>query len=317
MSLARFYPIGTPGLPWQAAEFDAWRSRLRVQRSYADVVAALHGLPSGLHTMNYGQVRYPGEQFDLLAVHNHWQHARPWVLVTGGVHGYETSGVWGALEFISRHASHWCDHINLLVVPCVSPWAYERVHRWNWDGIDPNRAFRHPSPSQEAAALMRLVSQVKHQWKADFLAHIDLHETTLSDESEFRPALAARDGLPFEPGSIPDGFYLVDDADHPQPEFQRAIIDAVRLVTHIAEPDAKGKLIGSPMVDPGVIRYPLKALGLCASVTGARFTSTTEVFPDSPRTHAAVCNAAQAEAVCAALRYLTTSTLSGAADQGR
>jgi hypothetical protein len=129
--------------------------------------------------------------------------------------------------------------------------------------------------------------------------------------------LAARDGLPFEPGSIPDGFYLVDDADHPQPEFQRAIIDAVRLVTHIAEPDAKGKLIGSPMVDPGVIRYPLKALGLCASVTGARFTSTTEVFPDSPRTHAAVCNAAQAEAVCAALRYLTTSTLSGAADQGR
>jgi hypothetical protein len=32
---------------------------------------------------------------------------------------------------------------------------------------------------------------------------IDLHETTDSDESEFRPALAARDGKPFELGLIP------------------------------------------------------------------------------------------------------------------
>jgi len=306
MSLLRFYPIGTPGLPWQAAEFDAWRSCLGVQRSYADVTAAVRGLPSGLHTLNYGQVCYPGEQFELLAIHNRWQYDRPWVLVTGGVHGYETSGVWGTLEFLSQHAAHWCERFNLLVIPCVSPWAYERVHRWNWDGIDPNRAFRHPSLSQESAALMRLVSQIKQEWKAEFLAHIDLHETTLSDESEFRPALAARDGLPFEPGSIPDGFYLVDDVDNPQPDFQRAIIDAVRSITHIAEPDPQGHLIGTPMVDAGVIRYPIKALGLCAAVTGARYTTTTEVFPDSPRSDAAVCNAAQAAAVCAALLYLTS-----------
>ena len=33
-----------------------------------------------------------------------------------------------------------------------------------------------------------------------FLVHMDLHETTDSDEEEFRPALAARDGKPFEPG---------------------------------------------------------------------------------------------------------------------
>lgn len=54
--------------------------------------------------------------------------------------------------------------------------------------------------------------------------HIDLHETTDTDETEFRPALAARDGEPFEPGAIPDGFYLVDDSDSPQPEFQQALI---------------------------------------------------------------------------------------------
>lgn len=304
MSLSRFYPIGTPGQPWQEAEFDEWRRRWPRQRHYADIACAVAELPKCWYSMHYGQLRYPAEQFDLMAVHNQWQPGRPWALVTAGVHGYETSGVWGSLEFLLHHHAPWVETFNFLVVPCVSPWAYERVHRWNWDGIDPNRSFRHPSPSQEAAALMKLVAHVKNQWNADFLVHVDLHETTLTDESEFRPALAARDGLPFVPGGIPDGFYLVDDTLNPQPEFQRAIIDAVRSVTHIAEPDSQGLLIGSPMVDVGVIRYPLRALGLCASVADARYTTTTEVFPDSPRTNPLVCNEAQAQAVNAALAYV-------------
>jgi hypothetical protein len=133
--------------------------------------------------------------------------------------------------------------------------------------------------------------------------HIDLHETTDSDESEFRPALAARDGVPFEPGEIPDGFYLVDDADNPQPEFQRAVIAAVEKVTHIAPADANGQIIGSPVVSPGVIEYPLKQLGLCPSITDARYKTTTEVYPDSPRTTPEQCNSAQAAAVCAAIDY--------------
>ncbi len=70
---------------------------------------------------------------------------------------------------------------------------------------------------------MRLVAPVRDH----ALMHIDLHETTDTDETEFRPALAARDGKPFEPGEIPDGFYLVDDSENPQPEFQQAVIEAV------------------------------------------------------------------------------------------
>ena len=76
------------------------------------------------------------------------------VLVTGGVHGYETSGVFGALRFLDQHAAHYQGRVNLLVVPCVSPWAYERIHRWNPFAIDPNRSFHTPSPSAEAAALL-------------------------------------------------------------------------------------------------------------------------------------------------------------------
>ena len=147
---------------------------------------------------------------------------------------------------------------------------------------------------------MRLVEPFRDR----VLLHIDLHETTDSDESEFRPALAARDGKAFEPDTVPDGFYLVDDSAHPQPEFQQAVIAAVAKVTHIAPADHDGQIIGSPVVAPGVIEYPLTRLGLCASITTARYKTTTEVYPDSPRATAEQCNAAQIAAVCAAIDFV-------------
>lgn len=215
------------------------------------------------------------------------------------MHGYETSGVHGALRFVDRHASDYAGRVDLLVAPCVSPWAYERIHRWNRDAIDPNRSFRDDSPAQESAALMRLIAPLRER----FIVHIDLHETTDTDESEFRPALAARDGKPYEPGEIPDGFYVVGDTADPQPAFQQAVIAAVAKVTHIAPADANGEIIGAPVAAPGVINYPVRELGLCAGITAARYRTTTEVYPDSPRATAEQCNAAQAAAVCAAIDF--------------
>jgi hypothetical protein len=58
------------------------------------------------------------------------------------------------------------------------------------------------------------------------------------------------------------------------------------------------------VVAPGVIRYPLKAWGLCASLTGARYTTTTEVYPDSPRATPEQCIAAQVAAVGAAIGFV-------------
>jgi acyl carrier protein len=215
------------------------------------------------------------------------------------VHGYESSGVLGALQVVERHAAEFAGRVNLLVAPCVSPWAYERIHRWNAEAIDPNRSFRENSPAAESAALMQLVASLRDR----FLIHIDLHETTDSDETEFRPALAARDGKPFEPDGIPDGFYLVGDAEDPQPEFQQAVIAAVARVTHIAPADANGEIIGSPVVSPGIINYPVKALGLCTSITNARYRTITEVYPDSPRATPEQCNAAQVAAIRAAIDF--------------
>ena len=251
--------------------------------------------------VEYGSLEYGDEgRFPLYALKPRvWDEALPCALVTGGVHGYETSGVHGALQFAERHARDYAGKLNVIVAPCVSPWAYERINRWNAEAIDPNRSFREPSPAGESAALMQLVAPLKGR----FVVHIDLHETTDTDESEFRPALAARDGKPFVAGTIPDGFYLVDDADNPQPAFQQAIIDAVARVTHIAPADPDGTIIGSPVVSPGVIRYAFVPLGLCAGVTGARFATTTEVYPDSPKATPEQCNAAQVAAARAALDF--------------
>ena len=295
------YPIGSPGVAWSDAERAQWLARQKRQRSYAsDVVTAIERLSGRFDMVEYGRLDYSPDHYRLFAVRNlNWHDARPVALVTGGVHGYEASGVHGALQFLDQRAADYAERINLLVVPCVSPWAYERIHRWNAHAIDPNRSFREESPAAESAALLRLVAPLRGR----FLVHIDLHETTDTDESEFRPALAARYGTAFEPGVVPDGFYLVDDTENPQPQFQQAIIDAVAKVTHIAPADASGQIIGSDVVAPGVIRYPMRQLGLCGSITSARYHTTTEVYPDSPRATPEQCNAAQVTAVCAAIEF--------------
>ena len=300
------YPIGTPGVAWGATERAQWLSQQRKRRSYTDeVVTRIERLAARFDIEEYGQLDYPPDHYRQLALRSRgWRDEHPVVLVTGGVHGYETSGVHGALQFLEDRAADYTQRINLLVAPCVSPWAYERIHRWNANAVDPNRSFKEGSAAAESAALLRLVSPLRGR----FLLHVDLHETTDSDESEYRPALAARDGKPSEPGVIPDGFYLVDDRENPQPEFQRAIIEAVARITHIAPADDRNEIIGSPLVAPGVINYPLRELGLCAGISGARYTTTTEVYPDSPRATPEQCNAAQVAACCAAIDFVLRKT---------
>jgi hypothetical protein len=295
------YAIGIPGQPWGPDERARWLAQQTRKRSYVrDVLDRIEPLRARFDAVQYGQIDYGAEHFPVFAIRSRdWREDLPCVLVTGGVHGYETSGVHGALQFVEQHAADYAGRVNLLVVPCVSPWAYERIHRWNAHAVDPNRSFRENSVAAESAALMQLVAPLRDR----FLVHVDLHETTDSDETEFRPALAARDGKPFEPDGVPDGFYLVDDVENAQPEFQQAIIAAVAKVTHIAPADAKGEIIGSRVVGHGVIQYPLRELGLCGSITNARYRTTTEVYPDSPRATPEQCNAAQVAAVCAAIEF--------------
>ncbi|KAH8066037.1 hypothetical protein JL722_432 [Aureococcus anophagefferens] len=120
-------------------------------------------------------------------------------------------------------------------------------------------------------------------------------------------AKAARDGEDSEPGTIPDGFYLCGDEQNPRLDFQRAVNAGVAEVTHIAPADPDGTIIGSPVVDDGVILYDYAALGLCGGVTNAKFTTTTEVYPDSPKATDELCNLGQVAAIKSALDFLLAS----------
>ncbi|WP_337841598.1 M14 family metallocarboxypeptidase [Rheinheimera sp.] len=299
------YPIGTVGQPWGDAEKSLWLNQQKqTKRSYQqDVVSALQSLPDEAELLQYGHIDYSRHQlpdYALYAVRSkNWQPELPVLLVTGGVHGYETSGVHGALAFIQQHFTEFSAKANLLILPCISPWGYETINRWNPDAVDPNRSF---SPTGEAAEAQLAMACIQSH-SGTVLMHIDLHETTDSDNSEFRPAKAARDGSVNTNWNIPDGFYLVGDTERPEAGFQKAVIDAVAKVTHIAPADEHGCLIGEKLQQFGVVNYPKRSLGLCGGFTDAPFVTTTEVYPDSPNTNPAECNQAQVAAVVAAMQF--------------
>ena len=300
--MQRFYPIGTPGQPWTDVERVEWFAAQSVKRSYADeVLAAVDSLDETCQVTQYGALSIDPERYPLHTVTvTSPKPDAPWVLITGGVHGYETSGVQGALRFLQVESKEYVDRVNFLVAPCVSPWGYEVINRWNPKAIDPNRSFYAASPSEEAAMLMALVASRG----VDFVLHMDLHETTDTDESEFRPARATRDGERNEPGTIPDGFYLCGDTADPQPDFQAAIIAGVARVTHIAPADENGQIIGDDVTQPGVINYPYRDFGLSAGMTDAPYRTTTEVYPDSPSATDEICIEAQVAAVRSALDFV-------------
>jgi hypothetical protein len=138
----------------------------------------------------------------------------------------------------------------------------------------------------------------------DVFAHIDLHETTDTDNTVFRPALSARDAIDQKTWNIPDGFYLVGNTPSPQADFQQAIIKEVAKVTHIAPADESGKLIGVDIEQFGVINYAGRALGLCMGLTDATYVTTTEVYPDSPKVNDENCIVAQVAAITGALDFI-------------
>lgn len=295
-------PATPANTPWGAAERAAWLDLQHKYRSFDDeVLRAIDDLERAFEVVEYGVLSYASGTWPLLALRTRaWRPDRPCVLVTGGVHGYETSGVQGALRFLQTEASRFEGRFNLVVVPCVSPWGYETINRWNPDAIDPNRSFMANSPAHEARALMDFVAQEG----LEPLIHIDLHETTDTDNTEFRPALAARDGRELEESPIPDGFYTVGHTQRPTLDFQDAIIASVAEVTHIAEPDEEGCIIGVPLSRPGVILYDATRLGLCMGLTKAPWVTTTEVYPDSPRTSPEQCMEAQVAAVVGGLEFV-------------
>ncbi|OEE62838.1 peptidase [Enterovibrio norvegicus FF-454] len=302
MTASITFPIGTPGQPWGDEEKAQWLKTTSIKRSYKeDVMTKIEALKDRFDVTQYGALSFDESRYPQFGIRSRdVDQSKPTVLITGGVHGYETSGVHGALQFLDTEALAYTEHFNLVVAPCISPWGYETINRWNPIAVDPNRSFVENSPSEESANVMAWVKSLG----VEVFTHIDLHETTDTDESEFRPALAARDGKDYDEDTVPDGFYTVGDSENPNTDFQTAIIDEVRKVTHIAPADNKGLIIGTPVEQDGVINYPVKSLGLCTGFTDCQYSTTTEVYPDSETVTDQECNDAQVAAIRGALNYL-------------
>jgi hypothetical protein len=335
--MQRYYPIGTPGTPWSAKEDHEWKASVQWHRSYQEeVVKKIEGLKE----IDVFQQHFVVEEYGCIEVDDTMKYplygirtSGDWsqpdddadgdlkkkMIVTGGVHGYETSGVQGAILFVKQLVegpdmlqSKYLSNFRICVAPCVTPWAYEHIQRWNADLLDPNRSFKDDASVQtkESAALMSYLTKLTSRWDLQ----LDLHETTNTDLTEFMPAKHAKAGLPYHGEVIPDGFYLVGDDESSgrkkteQVPFCQAIIESVKKVTHIAEPDSNGNIIDEPIVAEGIILVPVEQLGLCCSCTNAPFTATTEVYPDSPRGISdETCNQAQVAAILGAMEYVLST----------
>jgi len=302
MNKGQDYPIGKSNQKWDEKDKTKWLNQQIIKRSYHDeVVTKLDALDGTFDIEQYGSLSYSPENYPLYILKTrNWNIENPFVLITGGVHGYETSGVQGAIRLLETSAQKYQQQFNIIVAPCVSPWGYETINRWNPYTVDPNRSFKYDGEAEEALLLMGYLQKQD----LDFLVHIDLHETTDTDNSEFRPALAARDNIHQPHWDIPDGLYLVGDTEKPAHEFQTAIINGVRKVTHIAPSDENGEIIGVKASQEGVINYEISKLGLATGITTSTYTTTTEVYPDSDKIDDETCIRAQVAAVCSGLDYV-------------
>ena len=292
--------------PWGAKEKEDWFKDQVIKRSYLDEVVTkirkmINKPNSTFDLIQYGELSLNPKKYPVFLIKTkNFDSKKKTVLITGGVHGYETSGVHGALLFMEKHVENYINDFNFICAPCISPWGYETINRWNHLAIDPNRSFYKDSPAEEC----RLFLEAMQTQNAQITAHFDLHETTDTDNTIFRIALEKRDAKKQELSEIPDGFYVVGNSQRIEKGFQKAIIESVKKVTHIAPADDRGMLIGVKIEDEGVVNYDMKKLFLCGGFSEAKYSTTTEVYPDSPKITDEICNFAQVAAICGGLDYI-------------
>ena len=284
--------------PWGPAEKEDWFKRQTVQRSYQhDVVDRLKALPpENFDLEQYGALSHDPARYPLYCVKSKdWNPDAPTVVVTGGVHGYEDSGVTGCLRFMEEEAPKYAGQVNFIFYPCVSPFAYEINHRWNRKAEDPNRHFSAEGTAEESIFLMKSVESLK----LHFNAAVDLHETNYRDR-DLTKERRARDGQKDQPGDdyIPEGYYLVIPSKADMPLAQE-VIEEVRKVT----PICKDPTILGYASDRGVIVLDdLKTLCQDFMRKHADVGMTTEIYPDN--TSRDECERAQIATIKTAVKWV-------------
>ena len=145
-----FYRIGTEGKAWGDEEKAAWLAEAdQKTRSYKDeVIAKIEKLRSeGIFDVEqYGALSMDTERYPLFCISTKdWDAAKPSVLVTGGVHGYEKSGV---SMFICL-----CLCLCLWLCLCVSPFPSRSLTL-----ISPHRPTHNPHALLQVQGALQFAS---------------------------------------------------------------------------------------------------------------------------------------------------------------
>lgn len=290
---------------WKEADKLQWLSKQKFQRSYAKQVLTriekLGQVGGKIKIKSYGHLslqerqeliingaslsaeeyknRYPLYYAEIGDITD----GKPNIIVTGGTHGYEESGVYGALEFIEKDALNYTDQFNFIVFPCLSPFSYEINQRWTHDAWDPNRSFDRSKPYvPEAQLVMDVLDEAHKQAGRDFAAAVDLHETPDRDKIMMPPQyqryginLTADDIL------IPNGYYLISHASNRDPQMAAQIIEAVRRVTPIApDPEIHGDKNENGIVVSNGLKPTHQGLNQAYMKTISQNSFTTEIYPE-------------------------------------
>lgn len=318
---------------WNETDKLEWLSKQTFQRSYAEQVLSriekLDPLGGQLKTRSYGNLSLQGREE--LAIKgavlsaNEYEKRYPLyyaevgditngkinIIVTGGTHGYEESGVYGALGFLETDAANYIDRFNFLVFPCLSPFAYEVNQRWTHDAWDPNRSFDRSKPYvPEAQLVMDVLDEARKRVGRDFAAAVDLHETPDRDKTMMPPQYQ-RYGINLTPDDIliPNGYYLISNASNKAPEMATQIVSAVRKVTQIApDPDIHGEKNHNGVVISKGADPTHQGLNQAYMRTLSENSFTTEIYPEihpEPRGSQEAI-AAQQATIHGILEYLST-----------
>lgn len=297
---------------WSATQKQQWYADVVAKgpvRDYEEVVARLQRLPANSHCLeSYGEVRTPLKNYPAFCVTvGDIQNGNPNILIAGGVHGYEPSGVEAALRFLEDEVQSFRNEFNFVVYPCVSPWSYVYDTRWNWQAEDPNRQFsKDPAKTKIDECEIFMASMEKRACR--FACAIDLHETSNRD-IELRKMRAERFGskLATDYQHIPQGAYLLlTDRDtcegkEQQWQFGHSIMTVMRDYSPIA-PDEM--ILGHPNYK-GVVLSPASDGTTRAYLDQhADFVAVTEIYPDHPKMTPERTVQAQIASVYGALNFV-------------
>lgn len=296
---------------WSEAEINAWRDgviRLGKVRDYAVILQSLQDAckHSSFSLTEYGRDKSGNAFFYASSPIPSPDKAN--FLITAGVHGYEPSGVLAAIEFIRDHATAYVDRFNLVVFPCISPWAFEYDQRWSTDALDTNRMFFDTgSRVIECTAFMTALRSLEMR----FVGAIDLHETRdidihLNEIRDRRFGITMPADQTY--ASVPNGYYVIVSKTHPNPEddpqfrYGCAVVKSVKQASPLAsDPVLLGHAenrggVASMAPTPGTMRTFLAG--------HSDHVAVTEAYPDHPEMTPRLTVVAQLKALEGALQFV-------------